>query len=148
MPWARDTWSSKKRKNPVQLPATRDSRVMTEYLRPYLPVAIYALVVVGTGLLLLVSSRILGPKRRAIGKDSTYECGVPLLGSARGRFSVKFYLVAILFVLFDLETAFLFPWAVMYRELGLFGLAEMLVFLGFLVAGFAYAWKRGGLDWE
>jgi NADH-quinone oxidoreductase subunit A len=121
---------------------------MTDYLRPYFPVAVYALVVAMTGILLLVSSGIFGPKRRAIGKESTYECGVPLLGGSRERFSVKFYLVAILFVLFDIETVFLFPWAVIYRELGLFGLVEMLVFLGLLVAGFAYAWRRGGLDWE
>jgi NADH-quinone oxidoreductase subunit A len=121
---------------------------MADYLRPYVPVGIYALVIAVTGLFFLVASGILGPKRKAIGKESTYECGVPLLGGARERFSVKFHLVAILFVLLDIETAFLFPWAVMVRELGLFGMLEMLVFLGLLGAGFAYAWRRGGLDWE
>jgi NADH-quinone oxidoreductase subunit A len=121
---------------------------MDSYLRPYLPAGIYAAVVAMTGLVLLGSSYFLGPRRRMVEKEETYECGVPLLGSSRERFSIKFYLVAILFVLFDLETIFLLPWAVVYRGLGLFGLVEMLVFVALLGAGFLYAWKRGGLDWD
>ena len=81
-------------------------------------------------------------------KASPYECGMPLLAEAHQRFSVKFYVVALLFVLFDLEAVFLFPWAVIYRKLGLYGLVEMMVFIGLLVVGFVYAWKRGGLDWD
>jgi len=121
---------------------------MESILKPYLPVGLYVLLVLGTGLVLVFASGFLGPRARQVEKESTYECGSPLLGSSRERFSVKFYLVAILFVLFDIETVFLVPWAVIYRKLGIFGLAEMLVFMSLLVLGFAYAWKRGGLDWE
>jgi NADH-quinone oxidoreductase subunit A len=121
---------------------------MEDFLRPYLPVGLYGIVVVATGLALLWSSRLLGPRGRRVAKEETYECGVPLLGSSRERFSVRFYLVAILFVLFDIETIFLLPWAVIHRQLGLFGLAEMLVFMALLSAGYLYAWRRGGLDWE
>jgi NADH-quinone oxidoreductase subunit A len=120
------------------------------YLQPYLPLALYATLVALTGLALLSLPRLLGPHRRTPqpAKESPYECGVPLLGEARQRFSVKFYLVALLFVLFDIEAVFLFPWAVIYRGLGLYGLIEMLVFVGLLFVGYLYAWKRGGLDWE
>jgi NADH-quinone oxidoreductase subunit A len=122
------------------------------YLRQYVPAAIYALIVVVTGGGLLGLARFLGPRRAAPGKTETYECGMPLLGDARQKFSVRFYLVAILFVLFDIETVFLIPWAVIYRDLlphvGFLIVAEMLVFLGVLALGFVYAWKRGGLDWE
>ena len=121
---------------------------MESYLRPYLPLAIYGPLVVLTGVALLGASRFLGPRSRTVAKESTYECGVPLLGGSRDRFSVRFYLVAILFVLFDIETIFLVPWAVMYRQLGVFGLVEMLVFMALLLLGFVYAWRRGGLDWD
>ena len=121
---------------------------MESYLRPYLPLAAYAALVVVTGAALLGASRLLGPRVRQADKEAPYECGMPLLGGSRERFSVKFYLVAILFVLFDIETIFLVPWAVIHRKLGVFGLVEMLVFMAFLVLGFLYAWRRGGLDWE
>jgi NADH-quinone oxidoreductase subunit A len=111
-------------------------------------VLLYAAVVGLTGLALITASTFLGPRRRTASKDDTYECGVPLLGGSRERFSVKFYLVAILFVLFDIETIFLLPWAVIFRRLGIFGLVEMLVFVAILLFGFVYAWRRGGLDWE
>ena len=97
-------------------------------------------------------SVLLGPKNKIAGKGTPYECGVPLLGEARQRFSIRFYLVAILFVLFDIETVFLIPWAVTYRELlgsmGWVVIAEMLVFIGILFTGYIYAWKRGGLEWD
>jgi NADH-quinone oxidoreductase subunit A len=80
-------------------------------------------------------------------KVEAYECGVPPSGEARARYPVRFYIIAVLFVVFDVETIFLFPWAVKYRALGLFGFVEMLVFLGILVVGFAYAWKKGALEW-
>jgi NADH-quinone oxidoreductase subunit A len=105
-------------------------------------------VVAATGLFLLFASHLLGPRARGRDKVSTYECGAPIVGSSRERFSVQFYLVAILFVLFDIETIFLVPWAVIYRSLGVFGLVEMLVFMVLLALGFVYAWRRGGLDWE
>jgi NADH-quinone oxidoreductase subunit A len=124
------------------------SERMEGYLRPYLPIALYTVVVAATGLFLLFASHLLGPRARARDKESTYECGAPIVGSSRERFSVQFYLVAILFVLFDIETIFLVPWAVIYRSLGVFGLVEMLVFMVLLALGFVYAWRRGGLDWE
>ncbi len=122
------------------------------YLRPYLPVAIYLGVVVVTGAVMLGLSLLLGPKREVAGKATPYECGVPLFGDARQKFSVRFYLIAILFVLFDIETVFLIPWAVTFRDLlpslGFFIVAEMFVFIGVLGLGLVYAWKRGGLAWE
>jgi NADH-quinone oxidoreductase subunit A len=121
---------------------------MESTLLPYLPAALYALLVAATGAFLVAASGILGPRSRRLEKESPYECGVPLLGGSRERFSIKFYLVAILFVLFDIETVFLIPWAIVYRGLGLFGLIELIVFMALLVFGFVYAWRRGGLEWE
>lgn len=121
---------------------------MESVLQPYLPVALYAVLVFGTGLALVFASALLGPRLRQVRKETTYECGSVPIGSSRERFSVKFYLVAIIFVLFDIETVFLVPWAVIFRQLGVFGLVEVLVFMTLLVLGFVYAWKRGGLDWE
>jgi NADH-quinone oxidoreductase subunit A len=120
------------------------------YLSSYLPLAFYAALVAGTGAFLLAAPRLLGPSRRSPQpvKESPYECGMAPVGETRQRFSVKFYLVAILFVLFDIETVFLIPWAVLHRSLGLYGLIEVFVFLGLLVVGFLYAWRRGGLDWD
>jgi NADH-quinone oxidoreductase subunit A len=93
-------------------------------------------------------SQALGPKRYDRIKYSVYECGVDPLTSASVRVSVKFYLIAILFILFDLETAFLYPWAVLFRSLGLFGFIEMAVFVGILLVGLVYAWKKGALEWQ
>ena len=129
-----------------------DLLAASSYLRPYWPVAVYAVLVLLTGVGMLGLGRMLGPRRQRAGKATPYECGVPLFQGARHKFSVRFYLVAILFVLFDIETVFLIPWAVTYRELlpqlGFFIVAEMFVFMGILVAGFIYAWRRGGLDWD
>jgi len=118
------------------------------YLRPYLPLAIFGVLVVGTGAAMLGLSRLAGPRRPSRAKAEPYECGVPLFSDARRQFSVKFYLVAILFVLFDIESLFLIPWAVSYRSLGFAAMLEMLFFVAVLVLGFAYAWKRGGLEWD
>ncbi|UCD48443.1 MAG: NADH-quinone oxidoreductase subunit A [Deltaproteobacteria bacterium] len=93
-------------------------------------------------------SQALGPKRYERIKYSVYECGVDPFTSASVRVSVKFYLVALLFILFDLETAFLYPWAVLFRDLGLFGFLEMAIFVGILLVGLIYAWKKGALDWQ
>lgn len=98
---------------------------------------------------LVLASHLLGPKRtKSREKHDIYECGVPLLDTARRRFSVKFYVTALVFMLFDVEVVFLLPWAVRYEELGLVGLVEALAFLGVLVLGLVYVWKRGALDWE
>jgi NADH-quinone oxidoreductase subunit A len=110
-------------------------------------VGFYLLVVVLTAAGMLGLPLLLNPRRPSEEKESTYECGVPLFGEARQKVSIKFYVVAILFVLFDIETVFLFPWAVVYRELGIVVVAEMFVFLGVLAFGLLYAWRRGGLEW-
>jgi NADH-quinone oxidoreductase subunit A len=122
--------------------------LLESYLSSYLPVGIYLAVVALTGVAFLVASRVVGPRRPSAVKASPYECGMPPLDEPRQRFSVKFYLVALLFVLFDIEAVFLVPWAVVHREFGVYGLVEMMVFVGLLVVGFLYAWRRGGLDWE
>jgi len=93
-------------------------------------------------------SHLLGYVRRSRTNLSPYECGIPPLDVARKRSSIRFYVIAMLFILFDIEAAFLYPWAVLFRRMGLFGFAEMVVFLGVLVVGYIYAWRRGGLQWE
>ncbi len=119
----------------------------------YLPLAVYGavLVVVGASMLALsnVLPRLLGARKITPMKTTVYECGVPpLTEGARGRFSVKFYLVAILFILFDVETVFLIPWATKYKDLGQAALVEVIVFVFVLVVALAYVWKRGALEWE
>ncbi len=96
---------------------------------------------------MVLLSALVGHRRPNPVKSQPYECGITPTGDARSRFSVKFYLVAMLFILFDVEVIFLFPWAVILRELGMFGFYEMLVYLGLVLAGFFYIWKKGVLDW-
>jgi NADH-quinone oxidoreductase subunit A len=117
-------------------------------MNSYWSLAVYAglLMAVAAGALIL--SALVGEGRFRRRKMQVYECGAPLLGTARLRFAVKFYLVAILFVLFDVEVVFLVPWAVVYKQLGVFGLIEMGVFLSVLAFGLAYVWKRGALEWD
>ena len=126
--------------------------VLQSVLEPYVPAAVFLLIVLATAVVFLGLAAFLGPKRRTRTKESTYECGAPVLASARERFAVKFYLVAILFVLFDIETVFLIPWAVKFQDLlgsmGIFAIIEMFVFIGILGVGLLYAWRRGGLEWE
>ncbi len=117
---------------------------MWEYT-PILILLVFA-IVAAVGFVLL--SGALGPRRFERGKESPFECGMPLFSDAKRRITVKFYLVAILFLLFDLETAFLYPWSVMFRKLGLFGFIEMMVFILILVVGLIYAWKTGALEWQ
>lgn len=102
----------------------------------------------GFAALTLVLSWLLSPRRPDPVKDAPYECGVDPIGDARMRHSVRFYVVAMLFIIFDLETVFLYPWAVTYRKLGLFGLMEMVVFLLILMVGYVYVWRRGALNWS
>lgn len=114
----------------------------------YLPVLLFILVGIGVGVVPAALGWFLAPHRPDAAKNSPYECGFEAFEDARMRFDVRYYLVAILFILFDLEIAFLFPWAVVLKDIGGFGFAAMLVFLGILVVGFAYEWLKGALEWE
>jgi NADH-quinone oxidoreductase subunit A len=116
-------------------------------LPAYVPVLILSAVALGFALFTLGVSQLLGRPRPNAAKSSVYECGVPPIGTARERFPIKFYLVCMLFILFDVDAAFLYPWALIFKSLGLFGLIEMVVFMALLGGGFAYAWKVGALDW-
>ncbi|MBZ0264373.1 NADH-quinone oxidoreductase subunit A [bacterium] len=116
--------------------------------RDFIPVLITFLVVGGFAWITLLATHLLGPKRYSPEKMDTYECGVDYRDDARSRFSIKFYLVGVLFVIFDLEVVFMYPWAVNFRELGLFGFASMGVFLVILTIGLLYEWKKGALEWE
>jgi NADH-quinone oxidoreductase subunit A len=116
-------------------------------LPEYVPVLILALVAVGFGAFTVFLSQLLGKPRPTPAKSAVYECGVPPVGNARERFPIKFYLVCMIFILLDVDAAFLYPWALIYRSLGLFGLLEMGLFVAFLGGGFVYAWKVGALDW-
>jgi NADH-quinone oxidoreductase subunit A len=120
-------------------------------LNSYLPVLILGLAAVGIAALLVGLSFVLGPSRPTPQKLAPYECGVTPIGSARERFPIKFYLIAMLFIVFDIETVFLYPWAVTYRDSGslmLFNLAEMAIFVVILFVGYIYVWRRGAFEWE
>ena len=114
----------------------------------YLPILIFLIVAAGLGGVLITLGFVLGPRRPDPEKLSSYECGFEAFEDSRMKFDVRYYLVAILFILFDLEIAFLFPWAVSLRGIGTFGLASMLVFIALLTVGFAYEWKKGALEWD
>jgi len=116
-------------------------------LLSYLPILVLALLAAGFALATLLLSSVLGPRRPSQDKLSPYECGIDPVGSAREKFSVKFYVVAMLFIIFDIEIVFLYPWAVILSSLKLFGLIEMIFFLGILLIGLLYVWKKGGLEW-
>ncbi|HEY9201143.1 MAG TPA: NADH-quinone oxidoreductase subunit A [Gammaproteobacteria bacterium] len=118
-------------------------------LENYIPVLIFITLGLIVGLAMIVlGGFVLAPRRPDPEKNSSYECGFPAFEDARLKFDVRFYLVAILFIIFDLEIAFLFPWAIVLDEIGLFGLLSMGLFLGILVIGFIYEWKKGALEWE
>ena len=114
----------------------------------YMPIAVLMLVASFIAVAALTISYLFGPRHPSSAKADPYESGIRPLMSARQRFPVKFYLVAMLFIVFDIETAFFFPWAVAYRQLGLFGLIEMLLFVGILLVGYFYIVRKGVLDWE
>ena len=118
------------------------------YAETYWPVLLQALIAMAVATGMIGVSYILGKKIRNRVKDMPYECGITPTGSARERFSVKFYLVGMLFILFDIEAIFLYPWAVVYRELKMFAFFEMLLFIALVLAGFFYIWKKGALDWS
>lgn len=117
-------------------------------LQEYLPILVFLVMGIGFGAVPIVAGSILGPRRPNKEKLSPYECGFPAMGEPRVPFDIRFYLVAILFIIFDLETAFLFPWAVVLREIGWFGILAMGLFLALLVIGFIYEWCKGALEWE
>ncbi len=117
-------------------------------LDSYLPVLLFILVGIAIGVIPQVLGYYLGPNRPDAAKNSAYECGFDAFEDARMKFDVRYYLVAILFILFDLEIAFLFPWAVALKDVGALGFWTAVVFLAVLVVGFIYEWKKGALDWE
>lgn len=116
-------------------------------IAPYVPIALFILVAIGFAIVTLLIARLVFPQRRNRVKLEPYECGIEPITDARDRYSIRYYLIAMLFVIFDVETVFLFPWAVVMDRLLLFGFIEMLVFLFILIVGYAYAWKKGALEW-
>ncbi len=121
---------------------------MNALLQDYLPLVIFIAISLGLGLALLVAPFLVAYKSPDPEKLSAYECGFNAFDDARMKFDVRFYLVAILFIIFDLEVAFLFPWAVAYGQLGVAGFWSMMLFLGVLTVGFIYEWKKGALEWD
>ncbi len=121
---------------------------MQEILLSYLPVAIFIGVALAIGLALMLSAFIIAIRKPDPEKLSAYECGFDAFDDARMHFDIRFYLVAILFIIFDLEVAFLFPWAISLKEVGMFGFWSMMVFLGILTVGFVYEWRKGALEWD
>ena len=117
-------------------------------LAEYLPTLLFLIVASGIGVALLVVGNLLGPKRPGAEKLSPYECGFAPFEDARMQFDVRYYLIAIQFIIFDLEIIFIVPWATVFRDLGMLGLVEMGIFAGMLLLGFIYVWKKGALEWE
>ena len=117
-------------------------------LGAYLPIMVLVAVAALFGLGSIVVSSLVGQKKPSPVKMQPYECGCEPVGSARERFSIKFYLIAMLFILFDIEAVFLYPWAILFKRLGVFGLVEMGVFIVILFVGYIYVWKKGALEWE
>jgi NADH-quinone oxidoreductase subunit A len=120
----------------------------TSYPQIYFPVLIQVLIAIAIAAGLVAASSLLGKRARSPLKDSPYESGMAPVGSASERFSVKFYMVGMIFILFDIEAVFLYPWAVVYRKLKMFGFFEMLIFVLLVLVGFFYVWKKGALDWS
>jgi NADH-quinone oxidoreductase subunit A len=120
----------------------------TSYTEVYFPVLLQVAIAMAVAALMLGLSYLLGKKVRNPVKDMPYESGIIPIGDARQRFSVKFYLVGMLFILFDIEAIFLYPWAVVYRQLKMFAFVEMLIFIALILCGFFFIWKKGALDWS
>jgi len=114
----------------------------------YLPILIFMSITLVMGSVFIILGKLLGPSRPDAEKNSPYECGFEAFEDSRMKFDVRYYLVAILFIIFDLEIAFLFPWAIVLDQIGTFGLVAMAIFLTVLVVGFIYEWKKGALEWE
>ena len=122
--------------------------IVSSLLSEYLPILIFIFISLGIAIGMTAIPFVLGESKPDSEKLSAYECGFEAFDDARGRFDVRFYLVAILFIIFDLEVAFLFPWAVSLGKIGMFGFWSMIIFLFFLTVGFIYEWKKGALEWE
>lgn len=120
----------------------------TTYPEIYFPVLVQAVIAIALAAGLIIGSTVLGKRARSPLKDTPYESGMAPVGSAAQRFSVKFYLVGMIFILFDIEAVFLYPWAVVFRELKMFGFVEMVIFVALVLIGFFYVWKKGALDWS
>ena len=126
----------------------RNTGIISPMLENYLPILIFLVVGLGFGGILFVLGYFLGPNSPDEAKQSPYECGFDAFEDARMQFDVRYYLIAILFIIFDLEIAFFFPWAVALREIGMVGFWAMMLFLAVLVVGFIYEWRKGALEWE
>ena len=121
---------------------------MNELLSNYLPIVIFMAVAMGLALVLMITPILIAIRNPDPEKLSAYECGFNAFDDARMKFDVRFYLVSILFIIFDLEVAFLFPWAISLKEVGVFGFWSMMIFLGVLTIGFIYEWRKGALEWD
>ena len=121
---------------------------MQELLINYLPILVFLGVAAGLGLVLILAAILIAVRNPDAEKTSAYECGFNAFDDARMKFDVRFYLVSILFIIFDLEVAFLFPWAIALGDIGMFGFVSMMIFLAVLTVGFIYEWKKGALEWE
>ena len=117
-------------------------------LAEYLPTLLFLFVATGIGIALIVIGNVIGPKRPSAEKLSPYECGFAAFEDSRMQFDIRYYLIAIQFIVFDLEIIFIIPWATVFRQLGVLGLVEMGIFVGMLLLGFIYVWKKGALEWE
>jgi len=116
-------------------------------LSGYIPIFIFLAIAIAFPVVTILAAKLIRPSSPTLTKLEAYECGIKAVSDSRGRYSVRFYIIAILFVIFDVETIFLFPWAVRYRTLGWFGVSEILVFLAILVVGYIWAFKKGALEW-
>ena len=121
---------------------------MDQAIAQYFPIVVFLGIAVALSFIMIFLPMLIGRQKPDTEKLSAYECGFEAFGDARGKFDVRFYLVAILFIIFDLEVAFLFPWAVSLKTVGVFGFWSMMLFLGVLTVGFIYEWKKGALEWE
>ncbi|MBI4430340.1 MAG: NADH-quinone oxidoreductase subunit A [Candidatus Omnitrophica bacterium] len=121
---------------------------MDSYYSSYLFIAVFFCVALVFPVLPLILAKFIAPKKPSPIKQATYECGVEATGDAWAQIRVQYYIFALIFVIFDIEAVFVFPWAVAYRQLGLFAFVEMMIFLGILIGGWAYAWKKGALEWD
>jgi NADH-quinone oxidoreductase subunit A len=117
-------------------------------LESYIPIAILFIVATAIAALMIVIGMIFGPRRKTLRKSAPYESGMQPIGPGTRRMNVRYYLVAVLFILFDVEVIFFYPWAVTFRALGFFGFVEMLVFVGILLVGYIYVWKKGAFEWD
>src|SRR4051812_25958064 len=124
------------------------AQMATQLLTEYFPIVIFLGIALGLAVVMVLASYIVAKQKPDAEKNSAYECGFEPFGDARSKFDVRFYLVSILFIIFDLEIAFLFPWAVTLGKIGVYGFWSMVTFLGVLTVGFIYEWRKGALDWE